>query len=189
MFVALEGNFAYADSGAFDYAINELGLGEYEAGVGSYPYAIISSFAIVSDQGFATTNQRIGIGKVTGFEGEELVKLVVGETSISGELNRADNRFFKHLEDEDQLLGGVLIDGKNNGVNSPELLKTLDVLVDGLVLIGLAGLGTDFGENGGSCDPSVAFDLNFGDGSALKIRGGGLSRDGINGEPGGLGGE
>ncbi|GAJ14450.1 unnamed protein product, partial [marine sediment metagenome] len=120
------------------------------------------------EQGLATTSQPIGIGKVTGFEGEELVKLVVGETSISGELNRADNGFFKHPEDEDQLLRSVLIDEKRNVVNSPELLKALDVLVDGLVLIGLAGLGTDFGENGGSCDPAVTFDLNFGDGSALK---------------------
>ena len=143
---------------------------------------------MVVEQGSATTIHQISIGRATRLEGKKFVKLVVGEVPISDKLNGTNNGFFKHLEDEDKLLGSVR-DRSVNGANSPQLLKALDVLVDCLVLIGLAGLGTDFGKNGRSCDPAIASNLNFGDDSALKIRGSALSKDRISSEPSSCGNE
>jgi len=179
------GNFTDADSRAFNYAIDKVSLGDLQG----YLCAIISSFSIVSEQGFSATGQQITIGKVSGPEDEELVELIIRETSIPGELNRAEKGFLDDNEDKDQLVPGEVC-GVIDGLNAAELQNALDVLVDGLVLVWLAGLGADFGENGGSCDSGVAFDLNFGDGSAFKIRsGGGLSKGGIDREPRGLSSE
>ena len=145
--IALESDFANADSGALDYAIDKLSLRGYEAAVGGYPYAIISSFAIVGDQGVAPTSQQIRIGKVVSPQEEELVQFIIGETSISGELNRADKGLLEDVKGKDQGVRGGRC-ANFNVLNAAELLNALNVLVDGLFLVGLSGLGADFGENG-----------------------------------------